>query len=244
MGGGRFHLKKKCPPFASHSLRTLWLLQLRFFYNSLGKKYPFFSSSFSWWWWRHLFFSLKKKDNRKSFVKIAKQGHLRFAYLFKFPNRLQINYEKYCLNCRYYFMHYCIDSLWPIRCFRLPLCRVRFCWFGFGLVSLFNGISPFFRLFDAQAILLEEQLWHYLTHSWEDKGVHTFAKGICPKVNVKTRLEYELAYYDSAVHRFNNYTTRTLEVLLNTLTTPRRRGKALPTKKKKPCVLHMTQNCI
>ena len=40
-------------------------------------------------------------------------------------------------------------------------------------------------------------------------GVHTFPKGICPKVNVMARLEYELAYYDSAVHRFNHYTTRT-----------------------------------
>ena len=26
--------------------------------------------------------------------------------------------------------------------------------------------------------------FNYLTHSWEDKGVHTFPKGICPKVNV------------------------------------------------------------
>ena len=31
-------------------------------------------------------------------------------------------------------------------------------------------------------------------------GVHTFPKGICPKVNVIARLEFELAYYDSAVH--------------------------------------------
>ena len=46
-------------------------------------------------------------------------------------------------------------------------------------------------------------------HSWEDKGVHNFPKGICPKVNVMARLEYELAYYDSAVHRFNHYTTKT-----------------------------------
>ena len=38
---------------------------------------------------------------------------------------------------------------------------------------------------------------------------NTFPRGICPKVNVIARLEYELAYYDSAVHRFNNYTTRT-----------------------------------
>ena len=43
-----------------------------------------------------------------------------------------------------------------------------------------------------------------LTHSWEDKGDHTFPKGIWPKVNVIAQLEYELAYYDSAVHRFNH----------------------------------------
>ena len=79
----------------------------------------------------------------------------------------------------------------------------------FGLVYLFNGISTLFRLFNAKAILLEEQCWYYLTHSWEDKGVHTFPKGICPKVNVIARREYELAYYDSALHRFNHYTTRT-----------------------------------
>ena len=34
------------------------------------------------------------------------------------------------------------------------------------------------------------------------------SKGICPKVNVKARLGFELAYYDSAVRRFNHYTTR------------------------------------
>ena len=70
----------------------------------------------------------------------------------------------------------------------------------FGLVSLFNGISTIFRLFNAKSILLEEQLGYYLSHSWENKGVHTFPKGICPKMNVIVRLEYELAYYDSAVH--------------------------------------------
>ena len=50
---------------------------------------------------------------------------------------------------------------------------------------------------------------YQLRHSWGDKGVHTFPKGICPKVNVIARLEYELAYYDSANHCFNHYTTRT-----------------------------------
>ena len=48
-----------------------------------------------------------------------------------------------------------------------------------------------------------------MTHCWKDKGVHTFPKGIYPKVNVIARLEFELAYYDSAVHCFNHYTTKT-----------------------------------
>ena len=43
----------------------------------------------------------------------------------------------------------------------------------------------------------------------QDKGVHTFPNGICPKMNVIARLEYELAYYDSAIHRFDHYKTRT-----------------------------------
>ena len=81
-----------------------------------------------------------------------------------------------------------------------------------GLVSLFNGISTLFRLFNAKAILLEEQ--YYLTHNWKDKGVHTFPKGICPKVNIIAQLENELAYYNSAVHRFNHYTTRTPPMIL------------------------------
>ena len=64
-------------------------------------------------------------------------------------------------------------------------------------------------LFNANVTLVEEEEWYYLTHSWEDKGVDTFPKGICPKVIVIGRLEFELAYYDSAVHRFNRYTTTT-----------------------------------
>ena len=40
-------------------------------------------------------------------------------------------------------------------------------------------------------------------------GFHTFPKNICPKVNVIARLVFELAFYESAVQRFNRYTTRT-----------------------------------
>ena len=54
-------------------------------------------------------------------------------------------------------------------------------------------------LFNAKAILLEEQEWYYLTHIWEYRGFHAFPKDICLKVNVLAQLKFELAYYDSAV---------------------------------------------
>ena len=69
--------------------------------------------------------------------------------------------------------------------------------------------------------------WCYLTHNWEDKGVHAFPKGICPKVSVIARLEFELAYLDFAVHHFNHCTTRTLpspKLMFVTKTT----GSSLP----------------
>ena len=48
-------------------------------------------------------------------------------------------------------------------------------------------------------------------------SVHVFPKGIYPKVNVIVRLEFELAYYDSAVECFNHYTPDTPpDCLLNT----------------------------
>ncbi len=47
-----------------------------------------------------------------------------------------------------------------------------------------------------------------ITYSLEDKGVHTFAKGISPKVNVIVRLEFELAYYDVAALHVNHCTTK------------------------------------
>ena len=41
--------------------------------------------------------------------------------------------------------------------------------------------------------------WNYLTKSRDDEGVHIFSKGICSKVNIIARLEFELAYNDSAL---------------------------------------------
>ena len=80
---------------------------------------------------------------------------------------------------------------------------------GFRIVfkSLLKGISPFLNYFNPKSFLRKEQ--YYLTHSWQDKGIHTFANGICPKVNVIARLKFELTYYESKVERFNPDTTMT-----------------------------------
>ena len=48
------------------------------------------------------------------------------------------------------------------------------------------------RLFNAKAILVEEQQWYYLTQSQADKEVHTFPKSIGQKVNIIVQLEFVL----------------------------------------------------
>ena len=47
----------------------------------------------------------------------------------------------------------------------------------FSSSFLINGISTLKGLFNPKAILVEEQQWYYLTHSWEDKRVHAFPMG-------------------------------------------------------------------
>ncbi len=54
-------------------------------------------------------------------------------------------------------------------------------------------------------IFLTPYRWDY----YQIRDVHLLFMGICLKVNLIARLENELAYYDSAVHRFNHYTPRT-----------------------------------
>ena len=51
-----------------------------------------------------------------------------------------------------------------------PACLVRLTW----IVFMMGGRWP--------------SSGYYLTHSWDDKGVHTFPNSICPKVNVIARL--------------------------------------------------------
>ena len=40
-----------------------------------------------------------------------------------------------------------------------------------------------------------------------DTKVYSFSNDISPKVDVITRLELELAYFEAAVQHFNHYTT-------------------------------------
>ena len=47
-------------------------------------------------------------------------------------------------------------------------------------------MSTFVGWFNVTAIFTEEQQWYYLTHSNMDKGIHTFPKGMSPKVSNST----------------------------------------------------------
>ena len=60
-------------------------------------------------------------------------------------------------------------------------------------------------LFYVRTIFVEEKLWFCLIHSWVDKGVHTFLKGISPKVRLIARLEIKPVYYETAGQRFTHY---------------------------------------
>ena len=78
-------------------------------------------------------------------------------------------------------------------------------WIGLVSFFFFNGKSPFMDYSKPRQSLQ----WYYLTHCWGDKEVHTFPKGISPKVNVLARLEFELAYYDVTIQYISPHTTET-----------------------------------
>ena len=77
----------------------------------------------------------------------------------------------------------------------------------FYLVILFCGHINFRGLFIAKVILADEEHWYDLTHCWGDKGVHTFSKGISPKVTVKERMEFEPIYFVDNHQHVNHYAT-------------------------------------
>ena len=65
------------------------------------------------------------------------------------------------------------------------------------LSFIFNDISTFMGSLMPNLSL---KIWHYLTHSWRDKRVHSLPSGISPKGYVIARLEFELTFYDVAIH--------------------------------------------
>ena len=71
-------------------------------------------------------------------------------------------------------------------------------------------------LFDAKSIFIKEHQVYYLRKSWEDIGIHTLRKSICPNVNIITWLEFEIVDYSIAVQYINHYaiSTPSHEILL------------------------------
>ena len=81
------------------------------------------------------------------------------------------------------YMHMCVCTIFMILFFWICIhyfvrsdillliywCKIIL-WFGFFVKWYVNHRG----LFDAKVILLEEQQCCYLTHSWEDKGIHSF----------------------------------------------------------------------
>ena len=64
-----------------------------------------------------------------------------------------------------------------------------------GFVCLgffFNGISTFVGYLRSRQSLQKNSSGSIKNKSWENKGIHTSNMNICPKVNVKARLEFEL----------------------------------------------------
>ena len=125
-------------------------------------------------------------------------------YFFTFAHEIKI-YRYLRIMWHYMYLSHSFGTcrMWNKVSFKLSTAYLS--WFGFFVLMAYQLFLGY----------LMPKPFSYLNNSWEDKEVHTFPQGICPKVNVIARLEYELAYYDSAVHRFNHYTTRTPPVYLN-----------------------------
>ena len=76
----------------------------------------------------------------------------------------------------------------------------------FYLVSLFNDISTFVDYLIPTRSLPRNNS-DIIEFIAEGNRIHTFPKGISPKVNVIAKQEFELAYFVAAVQYFNHYAT-------------------------------------
>ena len=69
----------------------------------------------------------------------------------------------------------------------------------------FFGYINLRELSNSKAIIVEEYLRYYLTHSRGDNCLYTFLNGIIPKVNIMAGLELEIACNDVAVQHVSPY---------------------------------------
>ena len=78
-----------------------------------------------------------------------------------------------------YLLFNCVVIFWQWGVRRQKITK-KIVWFGFFVKWQIKLPG----LFNAEANFIEERYWYYLTHSCEDKGVHSFPKAICLKVNI------------------------------------------------------------
>ena len=81
------------------------------------------------------------------------------------------------------------------------------------LVCLFNETSNFINeLYNTKAILIDKPQRYC---SWWKMGVHTFRKGISPKMNVIVQLKFKLTYFEVTAHHINHYATGSPSIFIS-----------------------------
>ena len=82
-----------------------------------------------------------------------------------------------------------------------------------GLLPLFNDIYTFVGHLISKLFLQKSNKDTIKPLAEKMRGIHTFPKSICPKVNVRAQLEFELAYFEAAIQYFSHYTFRYINIL-------------------------------
>ena len=75
------------------------------------------------------------------------------------------------------------------------------------MVSFFNGISTFVGYLMPKPSFEKNRSGTIQPIAERIRGLILFPRAFARKMNVIARLEFELGYYDSAVHCFDHYTT-------------------------------------
>ena len=161
------------------------------------------------------FLNIKFKANKNpQITEMSKIDILRGKWSFNRMMNLSAHFESKketlsflppVYNSKRYLKTYSVGTLIIFYIFRLPFSLHTYsCSLS---ISLFNGISTFWRLFNAKAVIGEEQWWYYLTCFWWDKGVYTIPKDISPKMNATVKHELEMVYCWIIVQHISHYPT-------------------------------------